>query len=193
MVLPPSLALALTFSPSLTSVYSFFSRIYQETLRAETVDNLLSLTSLSSLKMMFSTSTLFSVLSAATVVLSVPVSFNPPMLSGCPLANAKLSLPAGQTAIAIPTGTPVYVALGVGTQVRIIHSRSVNHALTRIYRTTRVARLERLRLLERWLSYSISRVWSTCRSSRRFRIRSSTPERPPRARLSFPRLVSPAT
>jgi len=69
--------------------------------------------------MFFSTSTLLSVLLAATAVLGVPVSFNPPTgtkLCGCSVANAKLSLPANQTAIAVPSGTPIYVALGVGTQ-----------------------------------------------------------------------------
>lgn len=72
--------------------------------------------------MFFSTSTLLSVLSAATVVLSIPVSFNPTTLPngtkacGCSVASAKLSLPANQTAIAVPSGTPIYIALGVGTQ-----------------------------------------------------------------------------
>ncbi|KAF8599521.1 hypothetical protein BDV93DRAFT_609239 [Ceratobasidium sp. AG-I] len=71
---------------------------------------------------MLFTSTLLSVLSAATVVLSIPVSFNPTAIpigtkvSGCPLTNAKLSLPANQTAIAVPGGTPLFIALGVGTQ-----------------------------------------------------------------------------
>jgi len=68
--------------------------------------------------MFFSTSTLLSVLSAATAILASPLSINPRLIktSGCPLASAKLSLPAGQSAITVPSGTPVYVALGVGTQ-----------------------------------------------------------------------------
>ncbi|KAJ1300388.1 hypothetical protein OPQ81_005207 [Rhizoctonia solani] len=36
--------------------------------------------------------------------------------TGCPISNAKLSVPSGQTAITVPTGTPVYIALGVGVQ-----------------------------------------------------------------------------
>lgn len=71
--------------------------------------------------MFFSTSTLLSVLSAATAVLSIPVTFNPTLpagtkVYGCPVSGAKLSLPANQTAIAVPSGTPIYIALGVGTQ-----------------------------------------------------------------------------
>ncbi|KAF8599520.1 hypothetical protein BDV93DRAFT_560323 [Ceratobasidium sp. AG-I] len=68
--------------------------------------------------MFFSTSTLLSVLSASTVVLSVPLSDN--FISsrgyGCSVASAKLSLPANQTSVAVPSGTPIYVALGFGIQ-----------------------------------------------------------------------------
>ncbi|KAF8599517.1 hypothetical protein BDV93DRAFT_449243 [Ceratobasidium sp. AG-I] len=68
--------------------------------------------------MFFSTSTLLSVLSTSTVVLSIPLSTNSisARTSGCSVAGAQLSLPANQTSIAVPSGTPIYVALGFGTQ-----------------------------------------------------------------------------
>ncbi|CAE6436856.1 unnamed protein product [Rhizoctonia solani] len=37
-------------------------------------------------------------------------------LTGCPISNAKLSVPSGQTAVTVPSGNPVYIALGVGVQ-----------------------------------------------------------------------------
>lgn len=63
-------------------------------------------------------SIVLTVLCIANVVLSAPAA--PPAFrlkfSGCPLTNAKLSLPANQTALTVPSGSPVFIALGVGTQ-----------------------------------------------------------------------------
>ncbi|CAE6415038.1 unnamed protein product [Rhizoctonia solani] len=59
-------------------------------------------------------SAVFTTLVASTAVLAVPTSdFK---LTGCSLSKAKLSLPSNQTVLTVPSGTPVYVALGVGVQ-----------------------------------------------------------------------------
>lgn len=71
--------------------------------------------------MFFSTSTLLSVLSASTLVLAVPLSAGPigARSCGCSVTSAQLTVPAGQSSIAVPTGTPIYVALGLGIQVSL--------------------------------------------------------------------------
>ncbi|KAF8724693.1 hypothetical protein RHS02_08528, partial [Rhizoctonia solani] len=74
----------------------------------------LSLTSIS-VTMLFST--LFAILSTSVLVSAAPA-YAPPgiKLTGCPISNAKFNLPAGQTAVTVPSGNPVYIALGVGVQ-----------------------------------------------------------------------------
>ncbi|CAE6401873.1 hypothetical protein ACGC1H_000220 [Rhizoctonia solani] len=59
-------------------------------------------------------SALFTTLVASAAVLAVPTSGL--KTTGCSLSNAKLSLPSNQTALTVPTGTLVYIALGVGVQ-----------------------------------------------------------------------------
>lgn len=84
--------------------------------------------------MLFSTSILVSVLSAATFTLGFPVpsgcmpggfpvptgfpgsGFNSNAFQ-CPLTNVKPTLPKGQSTVAIPGGQVVFVGLGVGIQV----------------------------------------------------------------------------
>jgi len=56
---------------------------------------------------------------AALLALSCSAAFAAPAggkISGCDISSAKLTLPEGQTVIADPTGTPLYISLGVGTQ-----------------------------------------------------------------------------
>lgn len=81
--------------------------------------------------MIFSTSTQLSVLSAAALVLSIPLLANASAITrgayGCSVAGAKLILPTNQTVIAVPSGTPVYIALGVGTQARLFISLRIYH------------------------------------------------------------------
>ncbi|GAB1524508.1 hypothetical protein RhiTH_007662 [Rhizoctonia solani] len=61
--------------------------------------------------------TLFAILSTSVLVSAAPA-YAPPgiKLTGCPISNAKVNLPAGQTAVTVPSGNPVYIALGVGVQ-----------------------------------------------------------------------------
>ncbi|GAB1527602.1 hypothetical protein RhiTH_010778 [Rhizoctonia solani] len=62
-------------------------------------------------------STLFAILSTSVLVSAAPA-YAPPgiKLTGCPISNAKVNIPAGQTAVTVPSGNPVYIALGVGVQ-----------------------------------------------------------------------------
>lgn len=62
---------------------------------------------------------MLSVLSATNVVLGIPLSIASigTRSSGCSVAGAQLNLPANQTAITVPSGSPIYIALGFGTQV----------------------------------------------------------------------------
>lgn len=68
-------------------------------------------------------STVIAALSLVNVVLGAPVAPINPLaipvglkLSGCPLTSAKLRVPANQTAVTVPSGSPAFVALGVGVQ-----------------------------------------------------------------------------
>ncbi|KAG8710338.1 hypothetical protein FRC11_004604 [Ceratobasidium sp. 423] len=63
-------------------------------------------------------SALFTILATATATFATPPTTGTPghKCSGCSVSNATLSLPSNQTAITVPTGTPVYIALGVGVQ-----------------------------------------------------------------------------
>ncbi|KAG8742677.1 hypothetical protein FRC10_001033 [Ceratobasidium sp. 414] len=65
--------------------------------------------------MFFSASTLLSVFSLTGLVLATPLSVNPPKTCGCPLSGVKPNL-TGTTGLSIPSGSLVYVALGMGTQ-----------------------------------------------------------------------------
>lgn len=69
---------------------------------------------------MFSLATLLLAL-AASCTRALPLE-NSHMVerSACSLSTAKLNLPPGQTALAVPSGKPQYVALGVGVQVCVI-------------------------------------------------------------------------
>ncbi|CAE6439288.1 unnamed protein product [Rhizoctonia solani] len=64
---------------------------------------------------------LLALLVASTATFATPVSSPADITSGlkvtgCSLSNAKLSVPPNQTALTVPTGSPVYIALGVGVQ-----------------------------------------------------------------------------
>lgn len=63
---------------------------------------------------------LFAILAASTAALAAPASrlanLNRRTECGCPVSNATLSVPSNQTAVTVPTGTPTYIALGVGVQ-----------------------------------------------------------------------------
>ncbi|CAE6423378.1 unnamed protein product [Rhizoctonia solani] len=62
-------------------------------------------------------SALLTILAASTAAFAAPANGIPGLkCSGCSVSNAKLSLPSNQTTITVPTGTPVYIALGVGVQ-----------------------------------------------------------------------------
>ncbi|CAE6450942.1 unnamed protein product [Rhizoctonia solani] len=66
-------------------------------------------------------SALLSILTTSVATLAAPA--GPPgnapsglKLTGCPIANAKPNVPSSQAAVTIPSGSPVYIALGVGVQ-----------------------------------------------------------------------------
>jgi len=64
---------------------------------------------------MFSLSTLLIAL-AATSARALPLGDSHSMERSCSLSAARLQLPLGQTSLAVPTGPPAYVTMGVGVQ-----------------------------------------------------------------------------
>ncbi|KAG9093475.1 hypothetical protein FRC06_011505, partial [Ceratobasidium sp. 370] len=64
--------------------------------------------------MSFSLSTLLCAFSLTSLALAAPT-INPPKTSGCSLSGAKPNL-TGTTGLSVPSGSLVFVALGMGTQ-----------------------------------------------------------------------------
>jgi hypothetical protein len=82
-------------------------------------------------------SALLSILTTSVATLAAPAGplGNAPSglkLTGCPIANAKPNVPSSQAAVTIPSGSPVYIALGVGVQVRVPIYSSQEFSLTDI-------------------------------------------------------------
>ena len=110
--------------------------------------------------MIFSASALLSVLSAATADLGTPLltDYIDIRANGCPLAGAKLSVPAGQTSLTVPSGTPTYIALGVGIQVRLVYLIVPESCADAVSRTTPAVRQAHLPPSELSPSSSTSRA-----------------------------------
>ena len=142
--------------------------------------------------MFFSTLTLLSVLSTSTVGLSIPVSTNSigSRAYGCSVADAQLSIPANQTSIVVPSGTPIYVALGFGTQVGFLEFFALKSSFHAFSRTILAAQLALSLPSELSLSSLTSLVLRTVISSQRFRKRYITLGLRLKARRSSPTFVS---